>query len=113
MTKIAGRENDPAGQVFKNVQIMKDVPAGQFLQAMDQTIGRSLSMGCTSCHVADQWDSDERNAKKTARIMLQIVNAINTEQLTKMPPNRNGQTPRIGCVTCHRGNGNPGTALVP
>jgi len=113
MAKIAGHENEPAGDVFNNVQIWKDMPAGQFLTAMDQNVGRALSRNCTSCHVADQWESDDKEGKKRARIMMQMTNAINNEQLTKMPPNRNGQTPRIGCVTCHRGNGNPGMALLP
>ncbi len=112
MTGIAGHENEPAGQVFKNVQLLKDKPAGQFVTFMDQGMGRALSTNCTGCHVANQWASDSLGRKKTARIMISMVNAINTEQLTKMPA-RGGQTPRVQCVTCHRGNGNPGTALLP
>jgi cytochrome c2 len=114
MQQIAGREKEPAGTVFKNVQLLKDMPAGELLTTMDQVYGRALSQGCTSCHVRDQWASDSLGRKKTARIMIQMVNAINTEQLSKMPPNRTtGVTPKISCVTCHRGNGQPGTALMP
>jgi hypothetical protein len=110
---IAGRENEPAGTVFKNVTLLKDSPAGQFLNTMDN-YGRALSLNCTGCHVANQWASDSLARKKTARIMIGVVNAINTEQLTKMPPRgANNQTPRIGCTTCHRGNTSPGNALVP
>ena len=111
--KIAGHDSEPAGQVFSNVQLMKDVPAVQLLNTMN-AYGNALGAGCTFCHVTDQWESDDRQAKKTARTMIQIVNAINTEQLTKLPPNRNGQTPRIGCTTCHRGYTQPpGNSLVP
>ena len=112
MKSIAGRENEPATTVFKNVQLLKDMTAGQLLTAMDQTYGRALSQNCTSCHVVNQWASDSIPRKKTARIMIAMMNAINSEQLVKMPP-RNGATPKITCITCHRGNGQPGTAMLP
>jgi len=110
---IAGRENEPAGTVFKNVQVWKDMPAGQFLTAMDQGIGRALSHSCTDCHVANQWASDSLGRKKTARVMMQIVNSINSDLMVKMPVRAGQQPPRIGCITCHHGNGNPGQALMP
>jgi hypothetical protein len=113
MTQIAGNETKRAADVFKNVQLMKDTTAAQLLKTMDY-YGRSLSVGCTFCHTAvGKWDDDAKEAKKTARVMIELVNAINTGGLTKLPPNRNGQTPRISCVTCHRGNTGPGTALLP
>jgi len=111
--QIAGNENKPAAEVFKNVQLLKDTTATQLLKTMDY-YGRSLSVGCTFCHVAGgKWDDDSKDAKKTARVMIELVNSINTGGLAKLPPNRNGQTPRISCVTCHRGNTGPGTALLP
>ncbi len=113
MKDIAGHENEPAGTVFKNVQILKDVPAGKFLTLMDSTYGRGLGRSCGDCHIANQWASDSLGRKKTARMMTGMVQAINTEQLTKLPP-RNGQTAKISCITCHRGNpGGPNTALLP
>ncbi|MFI5310466.1 MAG: photosynthetic reaction center cytochrome c subunit family protein [Gemmatimonadales bacterium] len=110
--QIAGHDSEPAGKVFKNIQINKDAPAIGLLNSME-IFGRALSVNCTTCHVPDKWDDDTKGAKKTARIMIQLVAAINTEQLSKLPPNRNGQTPRIGCTTCHRGNQQPGNALLP
>ena len=32
MRVIAGRENEPAGTVFKNVKLLKQMPAGEFLK---------------------------------------------------------------------------------
>src|SRR4051794_16329683 len=42
LVAIAGRENEPAGTVFKNVKILKDMPAGEFVRNMDVTYGRGL-----------------------------------------------------------------------
>jgi cytochrome c2 len=113
MKSIAGRETEPAGTVFKNVQVLKSMPAGRFLILMDSTYGRGLGRNCTDCHVANEWASDSLPRKKTARIMTELVEAVNTTQLTKLPP-RNGQTAKINCITCHRGNpGGPGQALMP
>ena len=113
MKDIAGHETEPAGTVFKNVQVLKSMPAGRFLTLMDSTYGRGLGRNCTDCHVANQWASDSLPRKKTARVMTELVEAVNTTQLTKLPP-RNGQTARISCITCHRGNpGGPGQALMP
>jgi hypothetical protein len=92
MKEIAGRETEPAGTVFKNVQVLKDMPAGRFVVLMDSTWGRALNRNCTDCHVANQWASDSLNRKKTARMMAGMVEAINTEQLTKLPV-RPGQNP--------------------
>ena len=111
--EIAGHDSEPAGKVFKNIQLNKDTPAIALLNAMDNVFGRTLSVNCTFCHVQDKWDDDSKAAKKTTRMMIQMVAAINTEQLSKLPPNRNGQTPRIGCMTCHRGNQTPGNAMLP
>ena len=117
MKDIAGRENEPAGTVFKNVQVLKDMPAGRFLVLMDSTWGRGLGRNCTDCHVANQWASDSLARKKTARVMAGLVEAVNNEQLTKLPVRAGaqpGQGPRISCITCHRGNpGGPGQALMP
>jgi hypothetical protein len=110
--QIAGKDSQPAGQVYKNVQLLKDAPAVGLLNTMD-AYGRALSVNCTFCHIANQWDSDSLRAKKTSRIMIGMVNAINTEQLSKLPAGRSGNTPRIGCTTCHRGNQQPGNALLP
>ncbi|HKS04968.1 MAG TPA: photosynthetic reaction center cytochrome c subunit family protein [Gemmatimonadaceae bacterium] len=113
LATIAGRENEPAGQVFTNVQLLKDMPARQFVVAMDSTFGRALSFGCASCHVAGDWAAETRPNKGRTRIMIEMVNAINSQHLSKMPAGRSGNTPRITCITCHRGNGNPGSAILP
>ena len=113
MTRIAGNENKRAGDQFTNVLLMKDSTAANFLKTMDY-FGKSLSVGCQTCHAAGgKWDDDSKQGKKTARIMIQLVNLINTQGLSKLPAGRNGSTPTINCMTCHRGRQQPGTAMLP
>lgn len=114
LATIAGKEDQPAGQVFKNVQLFKDMPAKKFVVMMDSTFGRALSNNCTSCHVTTDFSDDSRQGKVRARIMVNMVNAINADHLSKLPAGRGGGTPTITCITCHRGiGGNPGGRLFP
>jgi hypothetical protein len=111
--RIAGYETRRSGDEFTNVQLMPDTTAAQLLKTMDY-YGRSLGVGCNYCHVAGgKWDEDTKEEKQTARVMIKLVNLINAQGLSQLPKNRNGQTPVINCVTCHRGNTRPGTALLP
>lgn len=113
MTRIAGSENKRADDEFTNIKLMKDTTAAQLLKVMDY-FGKSLSVGCQYCHVAgNKWDDDSKEEKNTARVMIQLVDLINTQGLSKLPPNRSGRTPTISCVTCHRGRTTPGQMLLP
>jgi hypothetical protein len=113
MAQIAGKEDQPSGEVFKNVQLMKTIPAGMLLKAMDEGIGRGLGRGCNDCHITGDWASDSLPRKRTARIMMGIVNDINTSLLPRMGPGRGGQPRTIQCVTCHRGGAAGSTAIIP
>ncbi|MDE3216059.1 MAG: hypothetical protein KGO03_06655, partial [Gemmatimonadota bacterium] len=41
LKSIVGRENDPAGQVFKNVKLLKNMPAGEFVKQMNDDYGKA------------------------------------------------------------------------
>ena len=113
MASIAGKENEPAEKVFKNIQLMKSIPAGQFVTAMDQGIGKGTGKGCNDCHVTTDWASDTLARKKTARIMMGVVNDINTTLLPKMGPGRGGVPRAISCITCHRGGQAGRQVIIP
>jgi hypothetical protein len=100
---IAGRENEPAGQVFKNVQVLKTEPAGDFVRRMGG-FARALGGRCSRCHVTGDWAADTRAEKATARGMIELVNTTNAN-LQKIQGVRSNT--RIGCNTCHRGQGRP------
>jgi len=105
LSEIAGRENEPAGQVFKNVKLWKTLPARALLDTMN-SYGRALGNTCTGCHIANQWDSENRKNKQIAREMQQMVNDLNANYLSKMPE-LDEDHPPVTCAMCHAGSGHP------
>ena len=82
--KIAGRENAPAESVFKDIRILKGMPAGRLVRVMNLGFGRSLGVSCRHCHVAGEWEKEDKPQKQIARDMWGMVNSINTELLPKI-----------------------------
>ena len=109
LQQIKGQENRPAGEVFKNVQLLKNVPAGRFLRIMDNGYSRALGVGCDHCHSEDRWEADEKRPKLAAREMIRMVEEINTK-LESME-HIDTTEPQINCTTCHRGYVKPATQM--
>ena len=92
------RQPEQAASVrFKNVQILKDLPASQFLDAM-RSFSMSLGVDCHYCHV-DNFASDDKPAKGMARKMLIMTHSINDSTF--------GGKMEVRCYTCHRGQAEP------
>jgi hypothetical protein len=107
---IAGQEEKPAGEVFKNIQMLKGMPAGRLLRVMELGYARSLGVNCTHCHVAGQWEKEDKPTKQIARDMAAMAANINNEQLKKIK-NLKSAEPVINCTTCHRGQTKPALNL--
>jgi Photosynthetic reaction centre cytochrome C subunit len=109
LRSIAGRENQPAESVFKNIKIFKGIPAGRLVNIMNMGFGRSLGVSCGFCHVPGKWDLDDKEEKNTARLMFAMVQTINRDYISKVPtdPARASPPPVVNCFTCHRGNSRP------
>jgi hypothetical protein len=101
LVTIAGKEKLPAGQVFKNVKLLADVPAARFLRIMDAGYSQSLGIGCDYCHVEDRWEADEKRPKLAAREMIAMTHDLN-ETLGQME-NIYTSDASVNCTTCHRG----------
>ncbi len=114
MATIAGRENEPAGKVFKNVKLLEDMPAGKFIETMNNDYAKAIGRSCNFCHERDDFASDERKEKHTTRIMIAMEDSLN-DSPAYLPQlkNRRGTWPHIECVTCHRGMNEPNHALLP
>lgn len=107
MERIAGRQNEPAEQVFKNIQWLKGVPAQRFLVIMNRGYSRAVGVACTHCHVEEDFASDDKRPKRAAREMAAMHRMIN-EQLRKIQNlETEAQQRAINCSTCHRGAINP------
>lgn len=91
-----------AGEVFKNIQVLKTIPADQLIPTM-QFISASLGVECDFCHVEREREKDDKKPKKIARQMMQMMLAINAN-------NFSGER-KVTCNTCHRGNQHP--AAIP
>jgi photosynthetic reaction center cytochrome c subunit len=107
---IAGQENKPAEEVFKNIQMLKGMPAGRLLRVMELGYARSLGVNCTHCHVAGAWEKEDKPTKQIAREMNAMVGVINNDQLKKIK-NLKSPNPIVNCTTCHRGQTKPALNL--
>ena len=107
---IAGREDKPAGEVFKNIKMFNAMPAGRLLRIMELGYAKSLGVDCTHCHVPGQWEKEDNPTKQIARDMAAMVANINPEQLKKIK-NLKSAEPVVNCTTCHRGQTKPALNL--
>jgi hypothetical protein len=91
-------------QVYKNIKVLKGVPATELIPAME-FMSASLKYECTDCHDPKDY-SVETRAKDTAREMVLMQRDINNR-------NFNGRN-QVTCMTCHRGSERPvGTPMIP
>jgi hypothetical protein len=86
-----------AAEAYKNIQVLKDIPASQLLPGM-RYMTTALGVECVYCHVKP-WESDEKQTKQTARKMMAMLFTINKS-------NFDGRT-EVTCYTCHQGNHEP------
>src|SRR5262245_60345573 len=86
-----------AEEVFKNVQLLKGIPVNEFLGIMG-FFSASLGKSCVDCHDSDSgWEnyvSDMNPNKRTARLMIGMVNNINRNFF------KGAQ--QVTCYSCHR-----------
>ena len=92
----ASQSGQTAGEHFKNIQVLKNIPADQLPNTM-QYVAASLGVQCNFCHVQGQFASDDKPTKATARKMMQMVSSINGANYNIT----------VGCATCHHGHMTP------
>ncbi len=85
-------------QAFKNIQILKGIPADQLIPAM-QFMSSSLGVQCDFCHMEGSFDKDDKKPKLVARKMMQMMIIINRENFDSHR--------EVTCYTCHRGAPSP------
>ena len=93
----------PAEQVFKDIRVLKGIPADEFLDTMGM-FASALLFDCVSCHAKDIITDENAFAIETPRIqrarqMVVMMNSINRLYF--------GGQPRVTCYTCHGGGNVP------
>jgi len=114
----------------ENLQVLpKDLPTDTVVQIMRGFAG-ALGVRCQFCHVERQsagetpaaapggarggpfqnfdFKSDEKHNKQIARVMIRMMDTINTRLLAAIP-NRDNPATDVTCYTCHRGVNKPST----
>ncbi len=95
----------------KNLQVLKPE---QVLPAM-RAFTFALGVQCNYCHVMEPTRDmalDDKQTKKTARAMLQMVNHVN-EMIVSGTGKAAADVTSVQCATCHRGKAIPETPVAP
>ena len=92
---------------FTNLKVLPKDISKQELQSTMRGFAFALGVRCEHCHVEKKapdkgldFAADDKDEKKTARVMLQMVAAINHDYISKVPKTAPIQ---VQCVTCHHG----------
>ncbi len=93
-------KNIASEQAFQNIQVLNDTPAGRLAVTM-AAFTVALNVDCSHCHLADQYDDDDKPAKQRTREMVRMVRSINHQFFDDQA--------KVGCWTCHRGAVKPET----
>jgi len=97
---------------FTNLRVLpKDIPREELVRVMRGFTG-ALGVRCNHCHVGPgpatlegfDFASDDKEAKRVARVMMRMTREINTRLLPQT-----GRSPltEVRCMTCHRGVAKP------
>jgi len=89
---------------FTNLQALpKDISKRELMSIM-RSFAFALDVRCEHCHVQKDkeidYSADDKQSKKTARVMLQMVGTINRDFIDKVS---NPKSIQVECVTCHHG----------
>jgi photosynthetic reaction center cytochrome c subunit len=91
-----------AAEVYENVQVLGELDVAEFNRFMLAiTEWVSPEQGCTYCHAATGFASDDIYTKVVARRMIEMNRQINSEWTDHV-----GAT-GVTCYTCHEGNNVP------
>ncbi len=110
----------------ENLEVLPDTLGSDGLRRTMQHFTDALGVQCSFCHEGEEgaplseyeFASDENDHKQTARTMLRMVEAINSEHLEKLEHDHEGEAGahagftlppdrEVNCVTCHRGTEHP------
>jgi tetratricopeptide (TPR) repeat protein len=102
---------------FTNLRVLPTEITKPELMDVMKEFTSSLGVRCIHCHVGQEgqplstfdFAADDKNPKRTARVMMGMVDAINGRYLTQTAHDDHDAPATVSCVTCHRGFTHPAT----
>jgi tetratricopeptide (TPR) repeat protein len=98
-----------AEEGYKNLKVLPPDITRPQLTVIMRNISGALGVHCDFCHAGQppkmDWASDEKDEKKSARVMLKMTHAINKETLPQLEDM--SADAEVTCYTCHRGAKHP------
>lgn len=110
----------------ENLEVLPDTLGPDGLRRTMSHFTDALGVRCSYCHEGEEgaplseydFASDDNEHKETARVMLRMVESINSEHLEKLEHEHEGEAHahggyalpsdrQVNCVTCHRGTERP------
>lgn len=113
MTNAMAQERKDIFADPQNLKVLpKDISSAELSKTM-RSFAFALDARCETCHVGEagqpletfDFAADDKPNKETARAMLTMVNAINSEHLGMLDEPKL----QVSCMTCHRGVRRPMT----
>ncbi len=111
---VAGSAIAQIPDQFQNLKVLpQDIEKRELVEVM-KSFCSALDVRCTHCHVGEEgaplsevdFVSDDNKHKQVARVMMQMVDAINKTHLPKTGHDTS-ELLQVQCVTCHRGQAKP------
>jgi hypothetical protein len=86
-----------------NVKVLTGLYAQQFQEEMNLIV-QGLGVTCNTCHVRNNFASEDKPEKLKARQMLEMTKALNEKYFPDYTP-KEGESVlgRVTCFTCHKG----------
>jgi hypothetical protein len=104
--RLGARLEEPAEQVFGNIQTFKGMSALRVLRIMEMAFAPNLGVDCDYCHVVGEWARDDKPTKQIARGMWRLRSSAQ-EQARQI---LGRQDVPLTCYTCHKGQPKPAFA---
>ena len=101
-SEMQTKQIETAGQHFKNIKVLNEMPAEQMGKVMN-LFAASLGVNCNYCHIEGDFSKDGKEEKETAREMIKMNLALSKDYFNNRP--------EISCNTCHQGHTHPQSAI--
>ena len=108
---VGAQAPTPSKVESPNVKVLTGLYAQQFQEEMNLIV-QGLGVTCNTCHVRNNFASDEKPEKLKARQMLEMTKALNEKYFPDYKP-KEGESVLglVTCYTCHKGETTPKHAV--